>query len=147
MVDEPMRKIRHVFRFENESGLHEWWLYGYNIRLTEKETDNLLELSNCDPIDISFLEPIGDTNNKELIEFVSLYNESMIDKNSYIGKRNVEICGYDPTGWVVERFMVYGLTVVKVKFKNEIIDGYDISKLDIDDIVLTVKFDIAGISY
>lgn len=143
VVYEPMRKIRHTFRFENESGLNEWWLWGCNLTLTAKKSDTVLGLITWDPIDLLLKEPVSGTN-EDMIEFVKSYNES-INRDSYVAKHkcNVEIYGYDPTGIVVERYMVYGLTIIEVKVNDLIIDGYDISNLPIENITLTVKFDRA----
>ena len=71
-----------------------------------------------DSIDVTFRDPIGPSATQALMEWVRLHAESVTGRMGYaVGyKRDLELDLLDPTGVVIEKWMLMGTFLTKVDF-------------------------------
>jgi len=146
---EPKKKNRFIFRFPTPLGIQEWFVStGARPTYTAEETEiQFLNTSTFvigrftwETIDVSFRDPIGPSATQALMEWIRLHSESVTGRQGYAAgyKKDVELEMLDPTGVVIEKWILQGTMVTSANFGD-----LDYSSSDIADISATLRFDRA----
>lgn len=124
---EPKRKNRFLLRFPSELGIQEWWLTSAN---RPKVSQNVVEIPflntstwvagrfTWDSISVTFRDPIGPSASQALMEWFRLHSESVTGRQGYAAgyKKDVELEMLDPTGVVVEKWIMQGIVLGNLDF-------------------------------
>ena len=91
-------------------------------------------------IDVTFRDPIGPSATQALMEWIRLHSESVTGRQGYAAgyKKDVELEMLDPTGVVIEKWIMQGTMITSANFGD-----LDYSSSDIADISVTLRFDRA----
>lgn len=146
---EPKKKNRFIFRFPTPLGIQEWFVAsGSRPSITIDEVEiPFLNTSTFvagrflwETIDVTFRDPIGPSAAQALMEWVRLHAESVTGRMGYAAgyKKDVELELLDPTGVVIEKWILQGTFLTGVNFND-----LDYSSADIADINATLRFDRA----
>jgi hypothetical protein len=146
---EPKKKNRFIFRFPTPLGIQEWFVAsGSRPSVTIEEVEiPFLNTStyvagrfNWETIDVTFRDPIGPSATQALMEWVRLHAESVTGRMGYAAgyKKDIELELLDPTGVVIEKWILQGTFLTNVNFND-----LDYSSSDIVDINATLRFDRA----
>ena len=146
---EPKKKNRFIFRFPTPLGIQEWFVAsGSRPSVTIEDVEiPFLNTStyvagrfNWETIDITFRDPIGPSATQALMEWVRLHAESVTGRMGYAAgyKKDIELELLDPTGVVIEKWILQGTFLTNVNFND-----LDYSSSDIVDINATLRFDRA----
>jgi len=144
---EPKRKNRWVLRFPSELGIQEWFVSTANRpQITQDATEiPFLNTSTYvvgrfvwNTISVTFRDPIGPSASQALMEWVRLHSESVTGRQGYAAgyKKDLELEMLDPTGVVVEKWILQGTFLSDVNFNN-----LDYSSSDLADITATLRPD------
>ena len=146
---EPLRKNRFILRFPDELGIQEWWV---STTSRPKYTSAEVEIPflntstyvigrfNWESIQVTFRDPIGPSATQALMEWVRLHSETVTGRQGYAAgyKKDIELEMLDPTGVVVQKWILQGTQLNDVDF-----GGLDYSSSDLADITATLRFDRA----
>ena len=146
---EPLRKNRFILRFPDELGIQEWWV---STTSRPKYTSPEVEIPflntstyvigrfNWESIQVTFRDPIGPSATQALMEWVRLHSETVTGRQGYAAgyKKDIELEMLDPTGVVVQKWILQGTQLNDVDF-----GGLDYSSSDLADITATLRFDRA----
>ena len=146
---EPLRKNRFILRFPDELGIQEWWV---STTSRPKYTSAEVEIPflntstyvigrfNWESISVTFRDPIGPSATQALMEWVRLHSETVTGRQGYAAgyKKDIELEMLDPTGVVVQKWILQGTQLNDVDF-----GGLDYSSNDLADITATLRFDRA----
>jgi len=146
---EPKKKNRFIFRFPTPLGIQEWFVAsGSRPSITIDEVEiPFLNTSTFvagrflwETIDVTFRDPIGPSAAQALMEWVRLHAESVTGRMGYAAgyKKDIELELLDPTGVVIEKWILQGTFLTGVNFND-----LDYSSSDIADINATLRFDRA----
>ena len=146
---EPLRKNRFILRFPDELGIQEWWVStASRPNYTSQEVEiPFLNTStfvagrfNWETMQVVFRDPIGPSATQALMEWVRLHSESVTGRQGYAAgyKKDVELEMLDPTGVVVQKWILQGTQLNSADF-----GGLDYSQNDLADITCTLRFDRA----
>jgi hypothetical protein len=146
---EPKRKNRWLIRFPSELGIQEWWLASASrpsISQNEVEIPFLntstwvLGRFTWEPISVTLRDPIGPSAAQAVMEWVRLGSESITGRQGYSSgyKRQIFVEMLDPTGVVVEKWMLDGAMVTNVNFGD-----LDFSDDSLAEITLDLRYDRA----
>jgi hypothetical protein len=146
---EPKRKNRWLIRFPSELGIQEWWLASAarpSISQNEVEIPFLntstwvLGRFTWEPISITLRDPIGPSAAQAVMEWIRLGSESITGRQGYASgyKRQLFVEMLDPTGVVVEKWMLDGAMITNANFGDLSMDDDSLS-----DITIDVRFDRA----
>jgi hypothetical protein len=124
---EPKRQNRFILRFPSSLGINEWFVETAarpSIKIASTEIPFLNTSTfvagrfNWDPITVKFRDPIGPSAAQALMEWVRLCAESVTGRMGYAAgyKKNVDIEMLDPTGVVVEKWILEGTFLTDVGF-------------------------------
>ena len=124
---EPKRQNRFIIRFPSSLGINEWFVESASrpsIKVNSTEIQFLNTSTfvagrfNWDPITVKFRDPIGPSAAQALMEWVRLCAESVTGRMGYAAgyKKNVDIEMLDPTGVVVEKWILEGTFLTDVGF-------------------------------
>ena len=144
---EPKRQNRFIVRFPSSLGINEWFVESAarpSIKIGSTEIQFLNTSTwvagrfNWDPITVKFRDPIGPSASQALMEWVRLCAESVTGRMGYAAgyKKNVDIEMLDPTGVVVEKWILEGTFMTDVNFGSL---GYSTDGLV--DITATLRMD------
>jgi len=124
---EPKRQNRFILRFPSTLGINEWFVESasrpsYKVNSTEIQFLNtstyVAGRFTWDPISVKFRDPIGPSATQALMEWVRLCSESVTGRMGYaVGyKRDVDLEMLDPTGVVIEKWVLQGCFLTSVNF-------------------------------
>ncbi len=124
---EPKRKNRFILTFNNALGLNSWYVESTSrpsIDISKKEikflnTETYVSGSfKWNEIGIKFRDPIGPSAAQAVMEWVRLHAESVTGRMGYAAgyKKNVDLELLDPTGVVVEKWILEGAWLTNVDF-------------------------------
>ena len=124
---EPKRQNRFILRFPSTLGINEWFVESTaRPKLTVGATEiQFLNTStwvagrfNWGEISVKFRDPIGPSASQALMEWVRLCAESVTGRMGYAAgyKKNIDLELLDPTGVVVEKWIMYGTFLTDVNF-------------------------------
>ena len=134
---EPKRQNRFILRFPSTLGINEWFVESTarpHITITATEIPFLNTSTyvagrfTWGLIPVKFRDPIGPSASRALMEWVRLCAESVTGRMGYAAgyKKNVDIEMLDPTGVVVEKWILEGTWLQDVNFDTL---GYSDDKL------------------
>jgi len=146
---EPKKQNRFILRFPSPLGIQEWFVKSTSRpKISQEETEiQFLNTSTwviCrftwDTIDVNFRDPIGPSAAQALMEWVRLHSESVTGRQGYAAgyKKDIELELLDPTGVVIEKWILQGTMLTNVDFGS-----LDYSSSDIAEITGTLRFDRA----
>ena len=148
-----LRKNRLIFRFPADLGIQEWWLQSASRpTITQKETEiPFLNTStyvvgryNWETIQITLRDPIGPSASQAVMEWIRLHSESVTGRQGYSAgyKRDVELEMLDPTGVVVQKWILKNTMCTVANFGE-----LDYNSDDLANIQITLRFDYAILAY
>ena len=152
-VYEPKRKNRFLFRFPSDLGIQEWYVESssrpsISQGATEIQFMNtstyVLGRYTWDEMQINFRDPIGPSASQAIMEWVRLGSESVTGRQGYAAgyKRDIELEMLDPSGNVVEKWVIVGAFLTNVKF-----DDLNYSQDDIATITATLRPDYCILAF
>lgn len=144
---EPKRQNRFILRFPSSLGINEWYVSSAKRpSATIKDTEiQFLNTStfvagrfNWEALEVVFRDPIGPSASQALMEWFRLHAESVTGRMGYAAgyKKDVELEMLDPTGVVVEKWILQGTFLTKLNFGD-----LDYSKDDLATISATLRMD------
>jgi hypothetical protein len=144
---EPKKQNRFILRFPSSLGINEWFVISSSrpkITIGEVEIPFLNTSTfvagrfNWESIDVTFKDPIGPSAAQALMEWVRLHAESVTGRMGYAAgyKKDIELEMLDPTGVVVEKWILQGTFLTNVDFGS-----LDYSSEDIAEITVTLRPD------
>jgi hypothetical protein len=124
---EPLRKNRFVFRFPADLGIQEWTVEsGKRPSLNQNAVEiQFLNTSTWvagrytwQEMQLTFRDPIGPSTSQAVMEWVRLCTETVTGRQGYAAgyKRDVELEMLDPTGAVVQKWILKGCFLTNVDF-------------------------------
>jgi hypothetical protein len=124
---EPKRQNRFIVRFPSTLGINEWFVESSkrpSIKIKEVEIPFLNTSTfvagrfNWDSLPVVFRDPIGPSAAQALMEWVRLHAESVTGRMGYAAgyKKDIDVEMLDPTGVVVEKWILYGTFLTGVDF-------------------------------
>ena len=134
---EPKRNNRFILRFPSTLGINEWFVESAK-RPSLKITSTPIPFLNTSTyvagrfewqeIGVTFRDPIGPSASQALMEWVRLCAESVTGRMGYAAgyKKNVDLEMLDPTGVVVEKWILEGCFLTSADFGSL---GYDSDKI------------------
>jgi len=125
---EPKKQNRFILRFPDELGINEWFVESTSrpsitIKSTEIPFLNtktyVAGQFEWGEIPVTFRDPIGPSAAQALMEWVRLHAESVTGRMGYAAgyKKNVDLEMLDPTGVVIEKWLLQGCFLTKVDFQ------------------------------
>ena len=126
---EPKRENRWILRFPSSLGINEWYVETTSRpKLTIAATEiQFLNTStyvagrfNWGELPVTFRDPIGPSASQAVMEWIRLCAESVTGRMGYAAgyKKNVDLEMLDPTGVVVEKWILYGTFLTDVNFDS-----------------------------
>lgn len=124
---EPKRQNRFIVRFPSSLGINEWFVISAkrpSININEVEIPFLNTSTwvsgrfTWDSMEVTFKDPIGPSASQALMEWVRLHAESVTGRMGYAAgyKKDIELEMLDPTGVVVEKWILQGVIITKADF-------------------------------
>ena len=124
---EPKRQNRFILRFPSSLGINEWFVETAqrpHIQIAATEIPFLNTSTyvagrfNWQALNVTFRDPIGPSAAQALMEWVRLHAESVTGRMGYAAgyKKNVDLEMLDPTGVVVEKWILEGAFMTSVNF-------------------------------
>lgn len=124
---EPLRQNRFIFRFPSDLGIQEWTVEsGSRPQIQQNATEipflntstYVLGRYTWQTIPITFRDPIGPSASQAIMEWVRLCSESVTGRQGYAAgyKRDVELDMLDPTGVVVQKWILVNVFPTDVNF-------------------------------
>jgi hypothetical protein len=124
---EIKRKNRWLITFPASLGIQQWWLMSASRpKITQNEVELpflntstwVLGRFTWDAIDVVFRDPIGPSAAQAIMEWVRLGSESITGRQGYASgyKQSVQLEMLDPTGVVVESWLLDGTMITNVGF-------------------------------
>ena len=150
---EPLRKNRFLIRFPSDLGIQEWWVASAS-RPSIKQGETEIQFMNTstwvvgrytwDTIQVTLRDPIGPSASQALMEWVRLHSESVTGRQGYAAgyKRDIEMEMLDPTGVVVQKWILKNAMLTDVAFGD-----VDYSADDLATIQATIRYDYAILAY
>ena len=126
---EPKRQNRFILRFPSSLGINEWFVESTarpHIQIGATEIPFLNTSTfvagrfNWQTIPVNFRDPIGPSAAQALMEGVRLHAESVTGRMGYAAgyKKDIDLEMLDPTGVVVEKWILYGTFLTDVNFDS-----------------------------
>ena len=127
MPYEPKRKNRFILTFDSSLGINSWFV---ESTARPQITINPVEIPflntstyvagrfTWNTINVTFRDPIGPSAAQALMEWVRLHAESVTGRMGYAAgyKKDIDLEMLDPTGVVVEKWILYGTFLTDVNF-------------------------------
>ena len=126
---EPKRQNRFILRFPSSLGINEWFVESTsrpNIKINSTEIQFLNTSTyvagrfTWNEINVKFRDPIGPSAAQALMEWVRLHAESVTGRMGYAAgyKKDIDLEMLDPTGVVVEKWILQGTFLTNVNFDS-----------------------------
>ncbi len=126
---EPKRQNRFILRFPSSLGINEWFVESTSrpaIKINATEIQFLNTSTyvagrfTWGEINVKFRDPIGPSAAQALMEWVRLHAESVTGRMGYAAgyKKDIDLELLDPTGVVVEKWILQGTFLTSVNFGN-----------------------------
>jgi len=126
---EPKRQNRFILRFPSSLGINEWFVESTvrpHIQIKDVEIPFLNTSTfvagrfNWQSMQVVFRDPIGPSAAQALMEWVRLHAESVTGRMGYAAgyKKDIDLEMLDPTGVVVEKWILYGTFLTDVNFNT-----------------------------
>ena len=139
---EPKRQNRFIVRFPSTLGINEWFVEtAARPHITVNSTEiQFLNTSTYvagrftwGTINVKFRDPIGPSASQALMEWVRLCAESVTGRMGYAAgyKKNVDLEMLDPTGVVVEKWILDGCMITKAAWDNVAYSDDKLAGLDV----------------
>lgn len=124
---EPKRSNRFIMRFPSTLGINEWFVETAK-RPSIKVNSVAIPFLNTstyvagrfewNEISVTFRDPIGPSASQAIMEWVRLCAESVTGRMGYAAgyKKNVDLEMLDPTGVVVEKWILEGCFITSADF-------------------------------
>lgn len=124
---EPLRQNRFMFRFPSDLGIQEWTVES-GARPHIQQTATEIQFLNTSTwvagrytwqeLQITLRDPIGPSASQAVMEWVRLCSESVTGRQGYAAgyKRDIELELLDPTGVVVQKWILVGCWPSNVDF-------------------------------
>ena len=139
---EPKRQNRFILRFPSTLGINEWFV---ESAARPKITINPVAIPFLNTetyvagrftwgtINVKFRDPIGPSASQALMEWVRLCAESVTGRMGYAAgyKKNVDLEMLDPTGVVVEKWILDGCMITKAAWDNVAYSDDKLAGLDV----------------
>jgi len=124
---EPKRKNRFILRFPSSLGINEWYVTSTSRPSAKINSTEIPFLNTStyvagrftwEEIKVTFKDPIGPSASQALMEWFSLHAESFTGRMGYAAgyKKDVELEMLDPTGVVVEKWILQGCFLTSLNF-------------------------------
>ena len=124
---EPKRENRWILRFPSSLGINEWYVETTSRpKLTIGSTEiQFLNTSTYvagrftwQELGVTFRDPIGPSASQAVMEWIRLCAESVTGRMGYAAgyKKNVDLEMLDPTGVVIERWLLQGCFITSADF-------------------------------
>ena len=124
---EPKRANRFILRFPSSLGINEWFV---STAARPKAKINSTEIPflntstyvagrfTWDEIRVTFRDPIGPSASQALMEWFRLHAESVTGRMGYAAgyKKDIELEMLDPTGVVIEKWILQGTFITNLDF-------------------------------
>lgn len=118
-VYEPKKKNRFLVRFPADLGIQEWYVESTkrpnivtnSVEIPFLNTSTWVAGSyKWQEMQVTFRDPIGPSATQALMEWIRLCSESVTGRQGYAVsyKRDVELEMLDPTGVVIEKWILVG---------------------------------------
>jgi len=126
---EPKRKNRFIMSFPSSLGINSLYVESTsrpNISIQPTEIPFLNTSTfvagrfNWNTINVTFRDPIGPSASQALMEWVRLHAESVTGRMGYAAgyKKDIDLEMLDPTGVVVEKWILQGTFLSDVNFDS-----------------------------
>ena len=126
---EPKRQNRFIVRFPSSLGINEWYVTSAarpsaKINATEipflNTSTYVAGKFSWDTMRVTFKDPIGPSASQALMEWFRLHAESVTGRMGYAAgyKKDIELEMLDPTGVVVEKWILEGAFLSDVNFDS-----------------------------
>ena len=124
---EPKRANRFILSFPSTFGINEWFVETakrpsvkiYSVAIPFLNTSTYVAgRFEWNEINVTFRDPIGPSASQALMEWVRLCAESVTGRMGYAAgyKKNIDLEMLDPTGVVVEKWILEGTFLTSVDF-------------------------------
>tara|TARA_R110001583_G_scaffold90464_1_gene232367 strand:+ start:142 stop:630 length:489 start_codon:yes stop_codon:yes gene_type:complete len=126
---EPKKKNRFILRFPSSLGINEWYVESTsrpNLSIGSVEIPFLNTSTYVagrfvwNTINVTFRDPIGPSAAQALMEWARLHAESVTGRMGYAAgyKKDIDLEMLDPTGVVVEKWILQGTFLTDVNFND-----------------------------
>ena len=138
---EQKRKNRFIIRFPSSLGINEWYVTSAarpNAKITPTEIPFLNTSTYVagrfvwNELKVTFKDPIGPSASRALMEWFRLHAESVTGRMGYAAgyKKDVELEMLDPTGVVVEKWILQGTFLTDLNFGDLDYSRDDLATID-----------------
>ena len=146
---EPKKQNRFILRFPSPLGIQEWFVKSSSRPKYSADEVEIPFLNTStfvtgrfkwETISVTFRDPIGPSATQALMEWVRLHSESVTGRQGYAAgyKKDIELEMLDPTGVVIEKWILQGTMLNDVDFGS-----LDYGTSDLVEISATLRFDRA----
>ena len=138
---EPKRKNRFILSFPSSLGINSWYVESTsrpNIQIGSTEIPFLNTSTYVagrfvwNTINVTFRDPIGPSASQALMEWVRLHSESVTGRMGYAAgyKKDLDLEMLDPTGVVVEKWILQGTFMTDLNFGDLDYSRDDLATID-----------------
>jgi hypothetical protein len=126
---EPKRNNRWILRFPSSLGINEWYVESTSRPKLKINSVAIPFLNtevyvagkfNWESLQVTFRDPIGPSATQAVMEWIRTCAESVTGRMGYAAgyKKNVDLEMLDPTGVVVEKWILEGAWLSDVNFDS-----------------------------
>ena len=142
-----------MLRFPADLGIQEWWLESASRpQITQNETTipflnsqtYVVGRYQWETINVTLRDPIGPSASQAIMEWIRLHSESITGRQGYAAgyKRDIELEMLDPTGVVVQKWILKNAMCTSANFGDLSYTADDLATIQI-----TLRFDYAILAY